>query len=1128
MKKNYTFEKFIIDYESLLQTYSTNGLISLEIAKEIKEIFQKFKADFKFEHDLHEAKNKKITARKDKEFNNYLKFVDTQKNRHLLKTDNIITNYKKKILGINDNINILQNKLKTDNEKLEKETIDKINKVNNNTYYVDLAKELNYNHLNNKHLKALNFYQEFIDKRVLVADNFINKTHSYYSKQIMMLNESSNSSILKLENQIANLKAEIEKLDTSYKEEINQLVQQRLIIVTKSNTAIRELTKTKNQNIKNENKDDLIKQKDILKQLASYEDEYNDTVQKILEDFISELNNCDESIEHSENEYKNNLERIKRNYFYNYYSLNNELNNYLKTVKQETNESLRLKLVNYRLTKLRINSYYEKIKELKENFIKDTSKLKNNYEESVQSNQFNKTLAEINKNYELEVAKIEFNTIKENNELLSKYVKNQIDTKISGINNKIEYEILKNKYACDLETAKLDQNINRLKALQQYDINKLKLEIQNKEALINNTKNVTKLQEEYYKDTSLAQEKLEQVIANLELDRNAKIKDYNNKIYQLQKELINIYRDFQINRINLYNDYLKEKQKINNKINKVLYTKNSYPFRNEIDMIKQKEKLQNNYQNIYHLKDLNLGTLNHNRRNYRFDSLILLENGLFVFNLLEKLTLLLNNIKSILNDKIKNETTNYILLYKNLASIILNYYEAVLKNFREIETIIIEERIQNETKNTYKNQKNDLIINFSSQKNKLYTKQSEYKNLIKKYDENITIYQKKLNELTKKYFEIKHGNDFFKLLLNKEFLTIKREINDTTKSIKLINNKKKRMIKFIKNIDKEIIKLEHIHSKNLRKSDEALKFEYNSSYILVYKSNFLLRKYLLRLKNLDRKYLKYNNFDDSFFIKLKNINKSAKSDSLKLFQTFSKANENKYINNQKSIIKNYRSSLKTAIINNKKSEVVLAKQHKKIAYKIAVTFDDVNNSLINLNHDFKNNINKLNHKTNKLISHNNNVQKAIKKSYTNILYAIADNISYSRANYFKENKKREINYSADLANINNNYKGEIEKNNTTILNYKRRLNLDNKNIPLNYDKTVNEIKNNLRNAKSKFNKINLKNNFATRINKKNYQRDRVNNISRSTNKLLAEKIKLNKTIKKLKTNNNKNRGMDTK
>ena len=32
----------------------------------------------------------------------------------------------------------------------------------------------------------------------------------------------------------------------------------------------------------------------------------------------------------------------------------------------------------------------------------------------------------------------------------------------------------------------------------------------------------------------------------------------------------------------------------------------------------------------------------------------------------------------------------------------------------------------------------------------------------------------------------------------------------------------------------------------------------------------------------------------------------------------------------------------------------------------------------------------------------------------------------------------------------------------------------------------------------------------------------------STNKLLAEKIKLNKTIKKLKINNNKNRGMDTK
>lgn len=1125
MKKDYTFQKFETDYFDLLNSYTNKNTIDETLITKLKYVFTNFKDKTTSNYQKHLDIIDKLDIRKNKELENFNNFLTDLNNKYLVRKENIKKTNKENILKINEEIFKLQASSKKDIESLVEAKTKKIKQLEANTKIIDEAAKLNLSRINTNNQVAKDNYANYIEERVKDLNTTSNKIHSYYSKQIMLLNEVDTDEILATQTDIEKLEEDIASLTEKYNEERNELNRQKLVIVTSLNNDIRIYTKEKTTTFKKETEDNIIKQKDILKQLSFYEDEYNSKVQKILADFINELSQYDESSEHAKKEYDENIERTKRNYFYNYYALNNELNEYLKEVKKENNEGLRLKLVTRRLNKLKKNTYYQKIKELKENYHNELKKLNTTYNETIRLNKFNQNVAEINKNYELDIAKIEFNTAKDNNKLLGEYIHKQIETNISNNENEYEYVVSNAKAKANFEIAKFDRDLKLLQARHQYETNELRIKILNLRAKINRLSNTLKLREDYYNTSSSLGLQLEQIISSLELDRNAKIKEYNDKNYSLSSKTIEIYAKFQKEKIKNQTDYLTRQIKLHRKQASILFSKERLPYVRDIDIISAKEKYNVSYEESYYDKNVGLLELNHNRRNYRFDSLVLAQNGTFIFNLLEDLVKLFSLIKEILVEVLRKNEHDIVLMYQNLANLIFNYYKVILNNFNSSEAIIIEEFIQNETKNTYKNKKNTLQINFSSATTKLYNKIKEYDEIKAKYDNTIRVNEDILKDCDRRLIELRSTSSLIGYYFSRTRKDILNEKKEATELINKTINLKKNIDLLINNTNLEIANVENKYNLDLTKNDNLLKQEYNSSYTLIYKANSYVKKIYNKVDKLRDTYItkfNLNSLANILFIKLINLTKKARRTYLSLFDTFKVDNENKYLKKRKTLIKVYQGKIKNNYLSSLRHIRHINRNYKNTSNKISNLIEETNSELIKLDYSFKNKANFIIDTKNQAIKSNNKTKKIIKATYNKILYAISDNLTYARLNYYKSSQENHLNYKSDLLNITNNYKKELKNNLDNLNNYKHRLHLDEKNIPLAYNRTIKENKEDIKNSKNKSLKVKSLNNLNKKKNKKEYQRLRVINISKSTRQLLFEKINVNNTLKRLKNYKERN------
>ena len=1119
MAKNKVFNNFKLDLFTLLKSYNTNNnLIGNKITNDIKELFNKLEIEFTNCEDNTLNFINKLNLRKEKESNNSHNIITDINNKFLMRNERIRKIHKNNIFNINDKIYKLQKENEEKIIKLETNHTKLIKANQENFSIIEEAKDININSLKKRLNKIVEDYNTFLNEKSQETTSNIQKIHSYYSKQIIISNEEESPKLLDILNQIKELEHKITLLNEKFINEKNTLLLNKREINTTLNNNIREKTNEKTNAINTEKLNHIIKQKDIRKQLEYYEDEYNNKTNKIFEDYLELVNQYTEQQKLNEDDYKNNLLKTKRYYFYNYYDLTFNLNNYLSSLKKESFDSLKLKFANRKLHKLKIKDYYQKIKELKTSYQNELKILDEKYNQSIKHYNLSKEIAEVNKNYELSLARIELNTMKANNNLLSSYITKQIDTNISNIENEFEYQARALRSEANINIEKNNREITSKELKANLAIYEIKNQISNLKALKIRVEKEINLKVNYLSNQSKREEMLERIVANLELDRNQKLNELNIKRNEINETIINAYKDLEIDILNEKLEFCDLEFKHNKKLLNTSFSLNRLPYALEIDINKIKEKAELNYENHYYEKNSGLCLLDYNRKNYRFDTLLIATYGKFLFNILTKIYEFYTNFYNLILPKLKDFNQAYINLFKNVSQLTANLYLNTIKEFNTKATLIIEERIQKETRLTYKDNNNNLLITYNNQKTYLENKINSINTTIKQYDNTLKMYIDKIKDVNKTIKSKKNNHNILNNLLSYEILGYKNVIKDYKGRIKDINKRKHNLLKLIKQLDKKLKHIKNIYDKSILNNDKALKNEYRSSYLLVYKANDLINNVETKLNTLYNKTFnikKVNKLTNphNLIHKVDNIIKELQNDYLLFFKDFKNKNEIKYYNLQRKIISTFKNNLykeKQKMVNNiKMAKRNSIKTKNKIKKIINNNNQSYNNSLI----DYKNRLNFIKDKHINKIALYNHKNKTTCTAYINNIASITNNISYLRYNHYINNKQAKLDYKKGLDEIKENYLNEVKNNNGNLFAYKDRIENNLKSLPINLIRNISEIKHQQKEFKKSY--LNLKNkNISTKKNiKKAYEKGRISNITLNTTKMVREKYMQNKNLK---------------
>ncbi len=1124
LHKNLLFHIFKDDFLYLIKTYHDKEVIDNNLNKEINILLDDLTNKINKEYEKYISSINKINERLEQSKASYSKLTEEIKNKYLYQISNIEKNTIKVINSINEDIAILQGNYKNNVSDIKKNIDIKTKKVLANTSLIKEAYKLNIERLKNSVLESKKIYSENIDFKVNRSKKNINNVHSSISRKIVMSNENDNQTILKLQEEIEELQVKLNEFYDTHQNNISEITQKKLLDITKTNAEINTLTTEKNLRIKSEKESNLIKQNDISKQLAFFEEDYNTKVQKILGNFVFELKEYDDNLEEFSKIHKKELEKTKRNYLYTYYQLIHELNNYLKESNNLSHDSFKIKSVNKKLHKLKINSYYEKLADAKEKFEAKTEALNQSYAQNLKLYEYNKKIAEINKDYALEVARVEFQGIKDNNKLLGNYIASQIAINEANINNEYTYSLAKIQNNSNLKIAEYDKEINLLRVNNQYSTNEIKINIANLKAKENKITNTISLREDYLNKTSFIQRRLEQIVTNLELDRNAKILDYNNLVYKYKENSINLHKDLEENIIKLKYDYYIDllnlklnEQNLNFSLNRLNYVR-------KIDEARIKEKYHSTFQKSYTIKNNSLLELNQNCRMFRLCSVNLVQNGLYLFYTLENTLDFYIKLSNLFKDRLESE--DYEDLFKYISEFFFNNINKMLSDFTKEEIMLIDEIIQNETKDTYNSRK--TLLNLELKDNI-----SNLEKYIKNLEEIIGKYKSTINQFTTKKNEIKELKNNYtssiKNLFDKEYINIYLDYFNFKRKINSINHKININKKLIKQTNKKIENTKIKHYKVIDKLNIEKHDEYEYSYNLINSANKLLSHMTNLLSNLKTKYITNYNIDQDnkkLFTELALFMENCRNKYINMFNLYNDGNKKQYEAKKNSIVNLYKSDLRKDYKEQLKSLKSVKKTYTKTLNNVLLELNKVKDDSADL--DNKYTANKLNliNKYNKKFKANEADFKIYKEVFYKEVYSITDNISYSRNNYLNITNKYLKDFKNDITNINDNYKDEVANNEENLASYKDRLNNDIETIPLNYNKTLILEKANLKEEKNTYNKNKSLNTVKKKLIKKSYNKNRISNISNSTNLLLNKKVELDKNLKKVKLSTQKNKGSD--
>lgn len=419
------------------------------------------------------------------------------------------------------------------------------------------------------YLAIVQKYNHLLDrKKAELEEEFTSQKKSYeqdYSSLIRQLElkiESSenelNSLLSLLENERNNIKEKYRQESVLLNNNIKKIAEERNLIIDQAKS---EYSKAQsNANIEKENQ----------------KQSYQAKSQILLKEFVTKINEIDESLNKFKKEYDDKVDQIKRKYYFSVFQITDDFHKELEKVYQkyhfvkQSYDKYTLRLIKYK-----DKQFQMALNDLKQNTEAELKNITKNYTKSFEEGKNNKSYLEIDKNYALK-------NIADQEQFDNKYYQeknsifeNENNYIISTANYQFSQKANLLRCQSQIRTKLLERNFdsietNYYKKIEtiQNKINNYKLEI----ALANETHEaVVNYQEKKYLDSL----HLEEVLNLLEIEKNKLLKEYNESSYKHNIAFWEEKLSTDIKKIELDNERFEKLKELKTDYYKKLLNKNS-------------------------------------------------------------------------------------------------------------------------------------------------------------------------------------------------------------------------------------------------------------------------------------------------------------------------------------------------------------------------------------------------------------------------------------------------------------------------------------------------------------------------------------------------------------------------
>ncbi len=1099
-------------------------LLSKEARLELTQITTNFYDFFVEKNSNYSSFYERYLNKKNADQQKLQKNILDLKNNYNKKQTNITNIHDKEIQKIQKQISFLKSRLNQDlndsNESYLKETA----LLKQNIKVIDQALDLNTIFYKNKHVSSETNYSFMINKANFASQKQIEKFHAENSRKTVIQDENDNTRLMQIKSQIAKLKDKIREIENELSQKQETLKSKILSESVILNSKIKELTSAKNKKNYLEKDKNNIKISDLQIQENQYQAAFNKKTKSIMEDFAKKLVSLDNDDEFLTKEYKNNVEDYTRNHYYSYYSCLYELNDFIsKQNKVDASETRAVRKAKNKLYCLKLESYYDKLDTLKLDFKNQIKLFEDNYEFNTKKIKIEKNLAEINKNYEIEIATLEYESQKASIQLLHSFIVKQEANRSAAIDIEFEKEANNARKTSLTNVEKLQRENEKITIDYQIKIAKIKNDV---DILEHDYQLITDLAEiRRTKDLKIskANSELKRVVTMLELDKNKLLNNFN--LAQTEYQIL-IAKNISIRNKALIKeklDYLIQKENANETS---LYTNFSYneaPFNYQIEIHRYKKRFEHLLENVQYKKNLSLAKVTGLRKNFRFDALSIANVGNFIYQVLKATNSYILEMLLCLDKNYHLENANKGTIAKEIISAVSSFQIRLINDFASLTNNIIKNRIYSVTNSKFETLHNSNIERYQEEKNQLNSNIKLIKETIAKYEDTKCKLKDTENEIIDSLKQKNANLSIVTRFTNMDFYQLKQHLKSTRSSTDKINKKISYFQEVLKDNTIKLSQLDkkfQIEDKNFEKQR---RIEYSSYYSLSENTNKYKKKFINKLKkayfassifiqnNLARESAKLNKKIETLLVNTFN-------NYLNIFNNFKKENEYEFNHTQKNVMYEFKSTLKKYVhtlnkelkarekryktkLSNLKQEVAMAKK----LIENADSMHKVNNKYIYSIHKEK--------------ARNDEIAfLATKRKFHQDIWAISKNIQYLMNNADNLMRETEVKYWHDyyaLTSSTNNAK-KTSSNNTLM--YIRRKQNDLNNLPNIEKRNIAEIKKQNQDKDSRIDLIKEQSKKEIQELRHKYQSERIKIITDNTKSLLEERINHNRNIQKVKRN----------
>lgn len=800
-----------------------------------------------------------------KEANEYNKKSNSFYNKYQQKIKVLNDSYNKNIKNINKDYVEAIEKLKSKLEITKKDTSYKIEQYEVEYNYFIATSEQNKNILENDYNEAekrfdyqkdelRESYLLIVEKRNEASEIIKNKLKDKYTLDKESIINSYNDNIKKIENLINIQEQELKNITTALENEKSGMKEKYRQESANLNENIKKIADEKNKIIDKARNEYNKSINDANIEKENKKTNYQQKSQALLKEFVTKINEIDETANLTKKEYEKKIIELKRQYYTNIY---NQTINFHNQLEQIYKASPSFDKITNQLIKYKNKMHLINVNTLKKNqelIILDLTK-----ENTIKSlrDKNNKNFLEIDKNYSIKKINNQEQFDNKYYQENENFYANEFNYNVKNANYKFSQQANLLRCQSQIRTKLLERNFDGISANYYKKIETIQNKINTYKIELDANKKINDLVLTYLEDNYKSHLYLEETSNLLEIEKNKLLKEFNQIQYKFNINSIKLLKDYGYKKIDIENQRAFEEKKIKIILENLILEKNitstSYAIKKEElneNFSKIKTQIINNH-DLEISKENYFNNLLNNDIDY-FETIITSNNQFldsFKRNFINVCHIILNDIYP------TEENYRYLESFLNkLLEIFIHFLRKMQIDLSSNLDIIITEKMNYVFDFKYKKSLESTKENYENAISEIKNKENEFLDKIDSSNKTIDNFRQKIYTLI---------NDREMLLLNKNKKKLDSSVIQTIKQTELkIRDYKEKIDNYSKiiklcNDDIQNLRIDYI-KKNKEYKSETLKINkmYNAD-ISLYKD---LKNKLKDLFNMfDKELINFNN-----------------------------------------------------------------------------------------------------------------------------------------------------------------------------------------------------------------------------------------------------------------------------